>query len=216
MTTLVMLSVLVFGIMAYLRLPVSDLPNVDFPTISVTGQLPGASPTTMATAVATPLEREFSTIAGLDSMTSSSSMGSTQITLQFSLNRDIDAAAQDVQVGHLARCCASCRRTCRPRPPSARSTRPTSRSCCIALTSPTLPLYTLNEYGDTLMAQRISMVSGVAQVQVYGAQKFAVRIQVDPQELAARGIGIDEVAEAVAKANVNLPTGTLHGAAAGA
>ena len=210
MTTLVMLSVLVFGIMAYLRLPVSDLPNVDFPTISVTGQLPGANPTTMATAVATPLEREFSTISGLESMTSSSSMGRTQIILQFTLNRDIDAAAQDVQVA-ISRVLRQLPKDM-PTPPTFRKVNPADQPILrIALTSPTLPLYTLNEYGDTLMAQRISMVSGVAQVQVYGAQKFAVRVQVDPQELAARGIGIDQVAEAVAKANVNLPTGTLHG-----
>jgi HAE1 family hydrophobic/amphiphilic exporter-1 len=211
MTTLVMLSVLVFGIMAYLRLPVSDLPNVDYPTIQVTGQLPGANPTTMATAVATPLEREFSTISGVDSMTSSSSMGTTQIILQFTLNRDIDAAAQDVQVA-ISRVLRQLPKDM-PTPPTFRKVNPADQPILrIALTSPTLPLYTLNEYGDTLMAQRISMVSGVAQVQVYGAQKFAVRVQVDPQELAVRGIGINQVAEAVAKANVNLPTGTLYGA----
>ncbi len=211
MTTLVMLSVLVFGIMAYLRLPVSDLPNVDYPTIQVTGQLPGANPTTMATAVATPLEREFSTISGVDSMTSSSSMGTTQIILQFTLNRDIDAAAQDVQVA-ISRALRQLPKDM-PTPPTFRKVNPADQPILrIALTSPTLPLYTLNEYGDTLMAQRISMVSGVAQVQVYGAQKFAVRVQVDPQELAVRGIGINQVAEAVAKANVNLPTGTLYGA----
>ena len=211
MTTLVMLSVLVFGIMAYLRLPVSDLPNVDYPHHPVTGQLPGANPTTMATAVATPLEREFSTISGLESMTSSSSMGTTQIILQFTLNRDIDAAAQDVQVA-ISRVLRQLPKDM-PTPPTFRKVNPADQPILrIALTSPTLPLYTLNEYGDTLMAQRISMVSGVAQVQVYGAQKFAVRVQVDPQELAARGIGIDQVAEAVAKANVNLPTGTLYGA----
>jgi HAE1 family hydrophobic/amphiphilic exporter-1 len=211
MTTLVMLSVLLFGIMAYQRLPVSDLPNVDYPTISVTGQLPGANPTTMATAVATPLEREFSTISGLDSMTSASSMGYTQIILQFNLDRDIDAAAQDVQVA-ISRVARNLPKDM-PTPPTFRKVNPADQPILrIALTSPTLPLYTLNEYGDTLMAQRISMVSGVAQVQVYGAQKFAVRVQVDPKELASRGIGINQVAEAVAKANVNLPTGTLHGA----
>ncbi|HSV92632.1 MAG TPA: efflux RND transporter permease subunit [Desulfobacterales bacterium] len=211
MTTLVMLSVLLFGIMAYQRLPVSDLPNVDYPTISVTAQLPGANPTTMATAVATPLEREFSTISGLDSMTSASSMGRTQIILQFTLNRDIDAAAQDVQVA-ISRVQRQLPKDM-PTPPTFRKVNPADQPILrIALTSPTLPLYTLNEYGDTLMAQRISMVSGVAQVQVYGAQKFAVRIQVDPRELAARGIGINQVADAVAKANVNLPTGTLSGA----
>jgi HAE1 family hydrophobic/amphiphilic exporter-1 len=211
MTTLVMLSILMFGVMAYTKLPVSDLPNVDYPTIQVTAQLPGANPTTMATAVATPLEREFSTIAGLDSMTSASSMGYTQIILQFNLNRDIDAAAQDVQVA-ISRVARNLPKDM-PTPPYFRKVNPADQPILrIALTSPTLPLYTLNEYGETLLAQRISMVSGVAQVQVYGAQKYAVRIQVDPKELASRGIGINQVAEAVSKANVNLPTGTLYGA----
>jgi HAE1 family hydrophobic/amphiphilic exporter-1 len=211
MTTLVMLSILLFGVMAYTKLPVSDLPNVDYPTIQVTAQLPGANPTTMATAVATPLEREFSTIAGVDSMTSASSMGYTQIILQFNLNRDIDAAAQDVQVA-ISRVARNLPKDM-PTPPYFRKVNPADQPILrIALTSPTLPLYTLNEYGETLLAQRISMVSGVAQVQVYGAQKYAVRIQLDPKELASRGIGIDQVAAAVSKANVNLPTGTLYGA----
>ena len=211
MTTLLMLSVLGFGIMAYIRLPVSDLPNVDFPTIQVSAALPGANPGTMASAVATPLEKEFSTIAGLDTMTSASSQGSAQITLQFNLDRDIDAAAQDVQVA-ISRVLRQLPKDM-PTPPTFRKVNPADQPILrIALTSPTLPLYTLNEYGETLMAQRISMVSGVAQVQVYGAQKYAVRIQLDPKELAARGIGINQVAEAVAKANVNLPTGTLYGA----
>jgi len=211
MTTLLMLSVLAFGIMAYIRLPVSDLPNVDFPTIQVSASLPGANPGTMASAVATPLEKEFSTIAGLDTMTSASSQGSAQITLQFNLDRNIDAAAQDVQVA-ISRVLRQLPKDM-PTPPTFRKVNPADQPILrIALTSPTLPLYTLNEYGETLMAQRISMVSGVAQVQVYGAQKYAVRIQLDPKELAARGIGINQVAEAVAKANVNLPTGTLYGA----
>jgi HAE1 family hydrophobic/amphiphilic exporter-1 len=210
MTTLLMLSVLAFGIMAYIRLPVSDLPNVDFPTIQVSAALPGANPGTMASAVATPLEKEFSTIAGLDTMTSASSQGSAQITLQFNLDRNIDAAAQDVQVA-ISRVLRQLPKDM-PTPPTFRKVNPADQPILrIALTSPTLPLYTLNEYGETLMAQRISMVSGVAQVQVYGAQKYAVRIQLDPKELAARGIGINQVAEAVAKANVNLPTGTLYG-----
>ena len=210
MTTLLMLSVLGFGIMAYIRLPVSDLPNVDFPTIQVSAALPGANPGTMASAVATPLEKEFSTIAGLDTMTSASSQGSAQITLQFNLDRNIDAAAQDVQVA-ISRVLRQLPKDM-PTPPTFRKVNPADQPILrIALTSPTLPLYTLNEYGETLMAQRISMVSGVAQVQVFGAQKFAVRIQLDPKEMAARGIGIDQVADAVAKANVNLPTGTLYG-----
>jgi HAE1 family hydrophobic/amphiphilic exporter-1 len=210
MTTLVMLSILLFGIMAYNRLPVSDLPNVDYPTIQVNASLPGANPNTMATAIATPLEKEFSTIAGVDSMTSASSLGSTQIILQFNLDRDIDAAAQDVQVA-ISRVARQLPRDM-PNPPTFRKVNPADQPILrIALTSPTLPLYTLNEYGETLMAQRISMVSGVAQVQVYGAQKYAVRIQLDPRELASRGIGINQVAEAVSKSNVNLPTGTLQG-----
>jgi HAE1 family hydrophobic/amphiphilic exporter-1 len=210
MTTLVMLSVLIFGVMAYTKLPVSDLPNVDFPTIQVTASLAGASPSTMASAVATPLEREFSAIDGLDSMTSASSQGSTQITLQFNLRRNIDAAAQDVQVAisRAARNLPNDMTT----PPYFRKVNPADSPIMrIALTSPTMPIYALNEYGETMMAQRISMISGVAQVQVYGSQKYAVRIQLDPKELAARGIGIDQAAEAVSRANVNLPTGTLYG-----
>jgi HAE1 family hydrophobic/amphiphilic exporter-1 len=210
MTTLVMLSVLIFGVMAYTKLPVSDLPNVDFPTIQVTASMPGASPNTMATAVATPLEREFSAIDGLDSMTSTSAIGSTQITLQFTLRRNIDAAAQDVQVA-ISRAARNLPGDM-PTPPYFRKVNPADYPIMrIALTSPTLPLYTLNEYGETMMAQRISMLSGVAQVQVYGSQKYAVRIQLDPKEMAARGIGIDQAAQAVAQANVNLPTGTLYG-----
>jgi len=211
MTTLVMVSILIFGVMAYTRLPVSDLPNVDFPTISVTASLPGASPATMATAVATPLEREFSAIDGLDSMISTSSMGGTQITLQFNLNRNIDAAAQDVQVA-ISRAARNLPGDM-PTPPYFRKVNPADQPILrLALTSPTLPLYTLNEYGETMLAQQISMVGGVAQVQVYGSQKYAVRIQLDPRKMASLGIGIDQAADAVRRANVNLPTGTLYGA----
>jgi hydrophobic/amphiphilic exporter-1 (mainly G- bacteria), HAE1 family len=209
-TTILMLSLLLFGIMGYRRLPVSDLPNVDFPTIQVSANVPGANPDTMASTVATVLERQFSTIAGIDSMTSSSGQGTTSITLQFSLDRDIDSAAQDVQ--------AAISRAARrlpdnmPDPPSYQKVNPAdSPILFIALTSPTLPLSQLNDYGETLLAQRISMVDGVAQVQVFGSQKYAVRIQADPQALAARGIGIDELAQAVQSGNVNLPTGTLEG-----
>ncbi len=210
MTTLVMVSALLFGIMAYSRLPVSDLPNVDFPTILVNAALPGANPETIATAVATPLEREFSTISGLDSMSSTSSLGSVQITLQFDLRRNIDAAAQDVQAA-ISRAANQLPEDM-PNPPSYRKVNPADQPILyIALTSPTLPLYTLNEYGETVMAQRISMVNGVAQVLVYGSQKYAVRIQLDPKALAFRGIGIDQVADAVRRANVNLPTGALYG-----
>ena len=210
MTTLVMLGILLFGILAYRMLPVSDLPNVDFPTIAVSAALPGASPETMASAVAMPLERQFTTIAGLDSMTSSSALGSTQITLQFNLSRDLDAAAQDVQAA-IAKVSSQLPRDM-PNPPVYQKVNPADQPILfIALTSPTLPLYTLDEYGQTMLAQRISTVSGVAQVMVYGSQKYAVRIQLDPRALATRGIGLDEVADAIQGGNVNLPTGVLYG-----
>jgi HAE1 family hydrophobic/amphiphilic exporter-1 len=210
MTTLVMLSVIIFGLMGYRRLPVSDLPNVDFPTIFVSASLPGASAETMASSVATPLEKQFSTIAGVSAMTSSSSTGVTQITIQFDLDRDLDAAAQDVQAA-IART-ASRLPSDMPYPPSYRKVNPADMPILyLAFTSATLPLYVLNEYGETLLAQQISTVSGVAQVQVYGSQKYAVRIQVDPNALKSRGLGIDEVARAVRMANSNLPTGILYG-----
>src|SRR5881409_2678357 len=210
MTTLVMLGILMFGIMAYRQLPVSDLPNVDFPTISVSASLPGANPETMASAVATPLERQFTTIAGLDSMISTSALGTTQITLTFNLSRPLDAAAQDVQSA-IAKVASQLPRDM-PSPPTYQKVNPADQPILyIALTSPTLPLYTLDEYGETNLAQRISTVSGVAQVQVIGAQKYAVRIQLDPKAMATRGIGIDEVANGVPAGNVNLPTGILWG-----
>jgi HAE1 family hydrophobic/amphiphilic exporter-1 len=210
MTTLVMSGILLFGSMAYRELPVSDLPNVDFPTISVSAVLPGANPDTMASSVATPLEKEFSTIAGVDSMSSSSSLGNTNITLQFNLSRDLDAAAQDVQAA-IARANPQLPQDM-PSPPTYQKVNPADQPILyIALTSPTLPLYELDEYGETMMAQRISTVLGVAQVQVYGSQKYAVRIQLDPTALATRGIGIDEVSSAVQNANVNLPSGILYG-----
>jgi HAE1 family hydrophobic/amphiphilic exporter-1 len=209
-TTLLMLAILLFGIIGYRQLPVSDLPNVDFPTIQVSARLPGASPDTMASAVATPLERQFSTIAGLDSMTSTNGVGISQITLQFSLSRDMDAAAQDVQAA-IARA-ARILPPNMPSPPSYQKVNPADQPILyLALSSPTLPLSTVHEYAETLLAQRISMVNGVAQVQVYGGQKYAVRVQVNPKALAMRQIGIDEVANAVMNANVNLPVGTLWG-----
>jgi hydrophobic/amphiphilic exporter-1 (mainly G- bacteria), HAE1 family len=210
MTTIVMVGILIFGAMAYKLLPVNDLPNVDFPTISVGASLPGASPETMASSVATPLEKEFSTIAGIDTMTSSSALGSTNIVLQFDLERNIDAAAQDVQAA-IARANRQLPQNM-PYPPTYQKVNPAdSPVLFIGLTSPTLPLYTLDEYAETTIAQRISTVTGVAQVQVYGGQKYAVRIQLDPNQLATRGIGIDEVSRAVQNANVNLPTGVLWG-----
>jgi len=210
MTTLIMMSILLFGIIGYQLLPVSDLPNVDFPTILVTASLPGASPETMASAVATPLERQFSTIAGLDSMSSTSALGNTQITLQFDLSRNIDAAAQDVQA-MIAKAARQLPQNM-PSPPSYQKVNPADQPVLyLTLNSPTLLLSTVNEYADTFMAQRISMVNGVAQVQIFGSQKYAVRVQLDPKALASRGIGIDEVSNAVQRGNVNLPTGTLYG-----
>jgi hydrophobic/amphiphilic exporter-1 (mainly G- bacteria), HAE1 family len=209
MTTLLMLAIVLFGVMAYRQLPVSDLPNVDFPTIQVGASLPGASPETMASAVATPLERQFSTIAGIDSMSSVSSQGSTSITIQFNLSRNIDAAAQDVQSAIAA--AARQLPPNMPAPPSYSKVNPADQPVFyMALRSDTMPLYQLDEYAETTVAQRISMVPGVAQVNVFGGQKYAVRIQVDPSQLASRGIGLDEVTKAIQNSNVNLPTGVLN------
>ncbi|MGE5321709.1 MAG: efflux RND transporter permease subunit [Actinomycetota bacterium] len=209
-TTLIMVAILLFGIFAYRLLPVSDLPNVDFPTISVGASLPGASPDTMASAVALPLEKQFSTIAGLDSMTSSSALGSTSITLQFTLDRNIDAAAQDVQA-MIAKTLSQLPPEM-PSPPSYQKVNPAdSPILYLALSSPTMRLSDVDEYAETNVAQRISTVSGVAQVQVFGTQKYAVRAQLDPRKLAIHQIGIDEVYNAINNANVNLPTGTLFG-----
>src|ERR1019366_3235870 len=211
MTTLVMIAILLFGILGYRSLPVSPLPNVDFPTIQVSASLPGANPDTMAAAVATVLEKQFSTIAGIDSMTSQSLLGSTSITLQFDLSRNIDGAAQDVQTA-IARVAGQLPPNM-PRPPTFQKVNPADQPVYfLALSSSSLPLYTVDQYAETLLGQRISMVKGVAQVQVYGAQKYAVRIQLDPRSLAARQIGIDEATTAVQSANVNMPTGTLYGA----
>jgi hydrophobic/amphiphilic exporter-1 (mainly G- bacteria), HAE1 family len=209
MTTLVMAGILVFGLAAYRKLPVSDLPAIDYPTISVNAFLPGASPETMASAVATPLEKRFSTIAGLDALSSTSGQGSTSITLQFSLDRDIDAAAADVQAA-IAQAVRQLPQDMVP--PSYSKVDPSSSPILYyALTSSTLPLSALDEYGETLIAQRLSTVEGVAAVQVYGSQKYAVRVQLDPQALSARRIGLDEVSAAIAGGNVNLPSGILWG-----
>src|SRR5947209_7932585 len=210
LTTLLMAAILIFGIMAYRLLPVSDLPNVDFPTIQVQAALPGASPETMASAIATPLEKQFTTIAGIDSMTSSSAQGLTAITIQFSLDRSIDGAAQDVQAA-IAKA-APLLPPQMPTPPVYQKVNPADQPVIyLSLSSPTQPLYVVDEYAQTNLGQRISTISGVAQVQVFGSQKYAVRVQVDPRELAARGIGIDEVLGAIAQANVNRPTGILYG-----
>ncbi len=210
MTTLMTAALCLFGVMAYRLLPVSDLPTVDFPTIVVNASLPGATPETMASAVAKVLEAQFSTIAGIDSMTSTSGTGGTQITLQFTLERNIDAAAQDVQ----AAISAVQRRLPQdmPAPPSYRKTNPADQPILfIALSSPTLPLPVINEFADTMMAQRISTVDGVSQVQIFGAQKYALRVRLDPRLLASRGITLDEVRSALSAHNINQPTGLLDG-----
>jgi len=210
MTTLVMFGILLFGLVGFHQLPVSDLPSVDYPTIAVSAGLPGANPETMASAVATPLEKQFCTIPGVDSMSSVSSLGSAQITIQFSLDRNIDAAAQDVQAA-IAKAARQLP-TQMPSPPTYSKVNPAdSPVLFLAMTSPTLPLSTVDDYAENLMAQRISMVSGVAQVSVYGSQQYAVRIQVDPNKLAAYGLGIDTVEQAVEAGNVNQPLGTLYG-----
>jgi HAE1 family hydrophobic/amphiphilic exporter-1 len=210
MTVLVMVGILIFGIGGYRLLPVSTLPNVDFPTIQVSADLPGASPETMASSVATVLEKQFSTIAGIDEMTSVSGQGVSRITIQFALDRDIDAAAQDVNSA-IASAARQLPATM-PSPPSFRKVNPGDFPVYyLALTSTTLPLATVNEYAETYLAQRISTINGVAQVNVFGQQKYAVRVQLDPNALAARGVGINEVEQAVANANVNIPTGSLSG-----
>ena len=209
-TALIMLGIIVFGTLSYRQLPVSDLPTVDFPTIQVGAGLPGASPETMASAVALPLEKQFATIAGLNSINSTSSQGSTNITLQFDLSRNIDAAAQDVN--------SMIAKTARqlppqmPTPPSYQKVNPGDQPVLfLVLRSATLPMSTVDEYAEGTIAQRISMVSGVAQVNVFGAAKYAVRIDADPNKLAAHGVGLDELATAISNNNVNLPTGTIYG-----
>jgi len=210
MTTLVMAAILIFGIFGYQRLPVSDLPSVDFPTIQVSASLPGASPSTMASAVATPLEKQLSAVAGVDSMTSVSTLGRVQITVQFSLDRDIDGAAQDVQAA-ITKAVHQLPPEM-PTPPTYSKVNPAdSPVVYLAMSSATLPLSVVNDYAENLLAQRFSMIDGVAQVGLYGSQPYAVRVQVDPNKLAAHGLGIDQVAQAVSAANVNQPLGTLYG-----
>ena len=209
-TTLIMTGIVLFGFIGYRELPVSDLPNVDYPTIQVTAELPGANPETMASSVATPLERQFSTIAGLSNVSSTSTLGNSQITLQFDLSRNIDAAAQDVQTA----ISAASRQlpTGMPSPPTLKKVNPADQPIIyLRVSSATLPLSQIDEYADTSIAQRLSTINGVAQVLVAGEQKYAVRAQVDPGELAIRGIGIDDVATALQRGNTNLPVGTLYG-----
>ncbi|HLK65415.1 MAG TPA: efflux RND transporter permease subunit [Bryobacteraceae bacterium] len=209
-TSLLMLGIAVFGVIAYRALPVSDLPQVDYPTITVSASLPGANPDTMASAVATPLERQFTTIAGLDSMISTSSQGSSNVTLQFDLSRDIDGATVDVETAIAE--AMPLLPPGMPSPPSFHKANPGDQPIIsIFLTSPTMRLSDLDEYAETMVAQRISMVDGVAQVRVFGSAKYAVRIQVDPNILASRQIGLNEIDSAIKNWNVNIPTGTLYG-----
>ena len=205
-----MAAIALFGVIAYRALPVSDLPQVDYPTLTVSASLPGANPDTMASSVATPLERQFTTIAGLDSMVSSSGQGNSSVTLQFDLSRDIDGATVDVETAIAE--AMPLLPPGMPTPPSFRKVNPGDTPVItMFLTSPVMRLSDLDEYAETVVAQRVSMVEGVAQVQVFGAAKYAVRVQVDPNALTARGIGLNEVDAALRNWNVNIPTGTLFG-----
>ncbi|OUL24953.1 efflux RND transporter permease subunit [Nostoc sp. 106C] len=210
MTTLVMLGILIFGFMSYRQLPISDLPSVDYPTIQVSAARPGASPETMAASVARPLEKQFSSIAGLDSLNSSSTLGKTQITLQFNLSRNIDDAAQDVEAAIAAASGQIANDL--PNPPTYSKVNPADQPILyLYLDSPTLPLSQVDNYAETYLAQKLSTINGVAQVAIYGSQKYAARIQLDPQQLATRQIGLDQVQTAIQQGNVNLPTGSLSG-----
>ena len=208
-TSLLKLGLLGFGVTAYNLLPVAALPAVDFPTISVSASLPGASPETMASSVATPLEQQFAAIPGLSQMTSTSGLGSTSITLQFVLTRNIDAAAQDVQTAINA--AGGLLPKNLPNPPTYRKVNPSDRAILIyAVSSATLPLYKVDGYANTILAQKISTIPGVAQVNIAGQQKFAVRVQVDPDALAARGLGLEDVRQALAATSTDQPKGSLE------
>jgi len=209
-TTLIMAGVVIFGFVGYRQLPVSDLPPIDYPTINVNASFSGASPETMASSVATPLERGFSTIPGVEQITSSSNQGSTNITLQFALSRNIDAAAQDVQTA-LSRAQRRLPEDMRE-PPSYSKSDPSAYPIVMySVASSTLPLSTVNEYAESILAPRISTIEGVAQVDVFGSQRYAVRVQVDPRALAYRRIGLDEVVSAVNANNIATPAGALWG-----
>ena len=211
MTTLAALAILLTGVLGYRALPVAALPSVDYPTIQVTAGLPGADPETMASAVATPLEREFSTIAGVKQMSSTNTQGATAVTVQFDLSRKIDAASQDIQAA-IARAGGRLPPGM-PSPPSYQKVNPAEQPIVyLAMTTATLPFYSLDEYAETLLARRISTLAGVAGVQVYGAQKYAVRVQVDPDKMSAYGVGIDDVQRAIVQGNTNLPAGRVEGA----
>src|ERR1700688_1954108 len=210
MTTLVTASLIVFGFFAYRLLSVAALPAVEFPTVEISANLPGAAPETMASSVAGPIERQLSTIAGITSMTSISSLGRSSIIIQFDLNRNIDGAALDVQTAlTVAQRKLPIEMTT---PPSFRKVNPGDFPILyISLVSPTLPLSTVDDYGEITLAQQISQLPGIAQVLVYGAQKFAVRVQIDPLAAAAHGVSLEDVRNVVAKANSNTPVGTIAG-----
>jgi HAE1 family hydrophobic/amphiphilic exporter-1 len=210
-TTILVAAIVLFGLIAFRSLPVNDLPNVDFPTISVTAELPGANPEVMASTVATPLERQFSQIPGVDTMNSVNSTGRTRITLQFTLERNIDAAAQDVQTAISQ---AIRRLPDDMDPPTLRKVNPADAPILfLAVTSRTLPMQELNVFADQHIAQRLSMINGVAQIQVFGEQKYAVRVYLDPESLSKRGLGLDKIVSAIQNANSNLPSGVLQGQA---
>ena len=210
MTTLVMAGILIFGLMSYRLLPIAALPNVDYPTLQVTAARPGASPETMAASVTRPLEKQFSSIAGLDAMNSTTTFGRTQLTLQFNLSRSIDDAAQDVAAA-ISGASGQIPNDL-PNPPTYSKVNPADQPILyLYLTSPTLPLSQVDNYAQTYLAQKLSTITGVAQVQVYGSQKYAARIQIDPQQLARLQIGMDKVQTAIQQGNVNLPTGSLSG-----
>jgi HAE1 family hydrophobic/amphiphilic exporter-1 len=210
MTTLFMLAIVLFGIVAYRELPIAELPNVDFPIIEVTAQLPGASPETMASSVATPLENQFAQVAGIRKMTSVSSIGTTRVTLEFELGRNIDAAALDIQTA-----ISAAQRALpddMPDVPSLRKRNPANFAIFyLRLSSGSLPVSTVNDYAETVLQQQVSTIDGVAQVQFWGRQRFAVRIQVNPGALVTRELSLTEVEEAVKAGNTNLPTGTIAG-----
>ncbi|MGZ8267850.1 MAG: efflux RND transporter permease subunit, partial [Burkholderiales bacterium] len=208
-TSVLVSAIIIFGLFAFRALPVNDLPNVDFPTISVTAELPGANPEVMASSVATPLERQFSQIAGVETMNSVNTTGRTRITLVFSLERQIDAAAQDVQTA----ISQAMRRL--PEgidPPTLRKVNPADAPILfLALTAKTVPMQQLDDFADTQIAQRLSMISGVSQVLIFGSQRYAIRVYLDPEALSKRGLGLDKVVSAIQNANSNLPAGVLQG-----
>src|SRR5687768_14623070 len=210
-TTILVAAVVIFGLISFRSLPVNELPNVDFPTIQVTAELRGANPEVMGSSVATPLERQFSTISGVETMNSVNSTGRTRITLQFSLERDIDSAAQDVQTAISQ---AMRRLPDDVDPPTLRKVNPADFTIIfIAVSAPHLPLQQLHEFAETNIAQRLSTINGVAQVLVFGAQKYAVRVYLNPEALSKRGLGLDRVVSAIQNANSNLPSGVLAGSA---